>query len=121
MSDIVERLMDYAQNSIAPNSNRSQTERDGAAEITRLRAEIDALTKRHIAYRKASAEEAARTIEHWSAKNERLRKAIQSAEPLIEEASGIADGPKGGSVTDHLDFAMSFLRKALQETGDDQN
>jgi regulator of replication initiation timing len=65
------------------------------------------------------ATEAIEEITRLRAENERLRRAIESAEPLIEEASGIADGPKGGSVTDNLDFALNFLRRALQETGDD--
>lgn len=41
------------------------------------------------------------------------REALEEACALIQEAKGLADGPDGGAVTDHLDFAESWIDKAL--------
>lgn len=41
----------------------------------------------------------------------RLQEALDEASALIQYAKGLADGPDGGSVTDHLDFAESWLDK----------
>lgn len=42
-----------------------------------------------------------------------MRAALDEACALIQEAKGLADGPNGGCVTDHLDFAESWIGKAL--------
>jgi hypothetical protein len=41
-----------------------------------------------------------------------LVEAFEQAHALIQEAKGVADGPDGGYVTDHLDFAEHWLDKA---------
>jgi len=46
-----------------------------------------------------------------SAEVERIWEAFEQAHALIQEAKG-ADGPDGGFVTDHLDFAENWLDKA---------
>lgn len=41
-----------------------------------------------------------------------MSEGLDQATALIQEAKGLADGPDGGSVTDHLDFAESWISKA---------
>ncbi len=42
---------------------------------------------------------------------EALRSDLHMACELIQEAKGMADGPDGGSVTDHLDAAENWIDK----------
>jgi hypothetical protein len=42
-----------------------------------------------------------------------MREAISDACDLMQTAKGLADGPDGGSVTDHLDYAEHRLCQAL--------
>jgi hypothetical protein len=42
-----------------------------------------------------------------------MKEAISDARDLMQTAKGLADGPDGGSVTDHLDLAEHRLVQAL--------